>query len=160
MGNDDVELLADHLWRAAALGVGERAAAALERAADLAVGRVAYTSAEDMLDAPSSSAVTLRPRRTAPQQAQLGAQLRLLEVMQATRYFSGTDRDLLQSTQDLARRLGHDDVSRELTWSEWAALSRAANVAEAQAIAGALSCSGGATTRARTSERVLTSSTA
>ena len=134
VGNDDVELLADHLWRAAALGVGERAAAALERAADLAVGRVAYTSAEVMLE----RAVQLR--RDAPPspealQAQLDAQLRLLAVMQATRYFSGTDRDLLQNTQDLARRLGHDDVSRELTWSEWAALSRAANVAEARTIA-------------------------
>ena len=134
VGNDDVELLADHLWRAAALGVGERAAAALERAADLAVGRVAYTSAEVML----RRAVQLR--RDAPPspdalQAQLDAQLRLLAVMQATRFFSGTDRDLLQNTQELARQLGHDDVSRELTWSEWAALSRAADVAEARTIA-------------------------
>ena len=61
VGNDDVELLADHLWRAAALGVGERAAAALERAADVAVGRVAYTSAEVML----GRAVQLRTGRSA-----------------------------------------------------------------------------------------------
>ena len=100
----------------------------------LAVGRVAYTSAEEML----RRAVRLRqdvPPTPEALRAQLDAQLRLLAVMQATRYFSGTDRDLLHSTQELARRLGHDDVSRELTWSEWAALSRGADVAEARAIA-------------------------
>ena len=90
-------------------------------------------------------------------QAQLDAQLRLLAVMQATRFFSGTDRDLLQNTQELARQLGHDDVSRELTWSEWAALSRAARAAAERSRR--TTCSGGATTRARPSERVLTSST-
>ena len=158
VGNDDVEVLADHLWRAAALGVGERAADALERAADVAIGRVAYTSAEDML----GRAVQLR--RDAPPspealQAQLDALLRLLEVMQATRYFSGTDRDLLQSAQDLAAELGHDDVSRELTWSEWAALSRAASVAEAAERSRRTTCSGGATTRARPSERAAHTST-
>ncbi len=134
VGNDDVELLADHLWRAAALGIGERAAAALERAADVAVGRVAYTSAEVLI----RRAVQLREAAGTSTQAQeslLGARLRLLEVMQATRYFSGTDRDLLHSTQELATRLGHDGVSRELTWSEWAAMSRRADVAEAGVIA-------------------------
>jgi DNA-binding SARP family transcriptional activator/tetratricopeptide (TPR) repeat protein len=134
VGNDDIELIADHLWQAAALGVGERAADALERAADVAVGRVAYTSAEVLI----RRAVQLRQAAgasTRAQQSLLGARLRLLEVMQATRYFSGTDRDLLHTTQELATRLGHDGVSRELTWSEWAAMSRRADVAEAGAIA-------------------------
>ena len=49
VGSDDVERLAEHLWRAAALGVGERAATALARAADVAVGRVAYRSAEVLI---------------------------------------------------------------------------------------------------------------
>ncbi|MGD9996361.1 MAG: BTAD domain-containing putative transcriptional regulator [Ilumatobacteraceae bacterium] len=134
VGNDDIALLADHLWQAAALGVGERAAAALERAAEVAVGRAAYKSAEMLI----RRAVQLREGAGTSTQAQeslLRAQVRLLEVMQATRYFSGTDRDLLHSTQDLAARLGHDGVSRELTWSEWAAVSRRADVAEAKAIA-------------------------
>ena len=133
-GTDDIELIADHLWHATALGVGERAAAALERAADVAIGRVAYASAEVLI----RRAVQLRQgagTSPAAQQALLGARLRLLEVMQAARYFSGTDRDLLRSTQELANRLGHADVSRELSWSEWAALSRRADVAEATSIA-------------------------
>ena len=48
-GRDDVEVLAEHLWRAVALGVGQRAADALERAADVAISRVAYVVAEDLL---------------------------------------------------------------------------------------------------------------
>jgi DNA-binding SARP family transcriptional activator len=40
-GPDQAELLAEHLWRAAALGVGRRAAEALERAAEVSVHRVA-----------------------------------------------------------------------------------------------------------------------
>lgn len=134
IGDDDVELLADHLWKAATLGVGERAAGALERAADVALDRVAYTSAELLLH----RAIELRRatgRSIEAQESLLAAQLRLLEVMQSTRYFSGTDRALLQMTQELATRLGHDDVSRELTWSEWAAMSRRAEVAETELIA-------------------------
>jgi DNA-binding SARP family transcriptional activator len=134
VGNDDIELIADHLWQAAALGVGERAANALERAADVAVGRVAYTSAEVLI----RRAVQLRQTAgasTRAQQSLLDAHLRLLEVMQATRFFSGTDRDLLHTTRELATRLGHDGVSRELSWAEWAAMSRRADVADAGVIA-------------------------
>jgi DNA-binding SARP family transcriptional activator len=135
-GVDDgnIEVVADHLWRAATLGVGERAARALERAADVAVARVAYTSAEVLI----RRAIQLRQAAgpsPGAQESLLGAHLRLLEVMQSTRYFSGTDRELLHATQQLATRLGHDDVTRELTWSEWAALSRRAEVAEAGAVA-------------------------
>jgi DNA-binding SARP family transcriptional activator len=133
-GHDDIELLAHHLWHAATLGVGERAADALERAADVAVGRVAYTSAEALIRRAVRLREAARPSPRA-QQSLLDARLRLLEVVQATRYFSGTDRDLLHATQDLATQLGHDTTSRELIWSEWAALSRRADVAEAAAIA-------------------------
>ena len=55
--------------------------------------------------------------------------------MQATRYFAGTDRDALHRAQDLAGELGHDDVHRTLKWSEWAALSTTARIAEAQPMA-------------------------
>ena len=128
-GSNDIEIVADHLWRAAALGVGDRAASALERAAELAVGRVAYSTAEDLL----RRAVELRrdtPAATssAGRQALLDAELRLIAVMQARRYFSGTDRALLRSAQALALELGHDEISRELAWSEWASVSRAADV--------------------------------
>jgi tetratricopeptide (TPR) repeat protein len=134
VGNDDIERLADHLWQAASLGDSARAASALERAAEIAVGRVAYTTAETQL----RRAVQLRQAVGASLDAQqllLSAQLRLLGVMQATRFFSGTDRELLHATQELATRLGLDGVSRELGWSEWASLSRRAEVSEAGKIA-------------------------
>ncbi len=134
VGRDDLEVLAEHLWRAVALGVGQRAADALERAADVAISRVAYVVAEDLL----TRAVQLRRSASSSpesQQAELDALLRLLEVMQATRYFAGTDRDALHRAQDLAAELGHDDVHRTLKWSEWAALSTTARIAEAQPMA-------------------------
>jgi len=136
IGVDDIDMLAEHLWGAAVLGVGDRAASALERAAELAVGRVAYSSAEDLL----RRALELRrdsPAATSPagRQALLDAELRLIAVMQARRYFSGTDRTLLRSAQSLAHELGHDEISRELAWSEWASLSRAADVVGAQSSA-------------------------
>ncbi|MGN6694911.1 MAG: BTAD domain-containing putative transcriptional regulator, partial [Aquihabitans sp.] len=46
-GRDEAEILAEHLWQAAPVGVGSRAAAALEAAAEVAVSRVAYADAED-----------------------------------------------------------------------------------------------------------------
>ena len=110
------------------------AADALEQAADVAISRVAYVVAEDLL----TRAVQLRRAAgSSPeaQQAELDALLRLLEVMQATRYFAGTDRDALHRAQDLALELGQDDVHRTLKWSEWAALSTTARIAEAQPMA-------------------------
>ena len=50
-GEDDAaEILAEHLWSAAPIGVGQRAAVALERAAEVAVRRYAFEAAEGMLD--------------------------------------------------------------------------------------------------------------
>ena len=55
---DAAEILAAHLWAAAAIGVGQRAAEALERAADVAVRRYAFEAAEGMLE----RAIQLRTR--------------------------------------------------------------------------------------------------
>ena len=134
VGRDDVEVLAEHLWQAVSLGGGTRAAAALERAAETAVSRVAYTAAEDRL------ARAAQLRRAAPStpegtQAELSTLLRLLEVMQATRYFSGTDRDVLHRAQELAVELGLGGALRKLQWSEWAALSTSGRIAEARPMA-------------------------
>ena len=132
VGNDEIELLADHLWRAAPLGVGDRAAEALERAAEVAIGRVSYTAAEELL----RRAVQLRTSsRATPHEAQLAVRRRLLEVMRATRYFSGTDADLIRTSRELANQIGQDEVSRELAWSEWASLSRGGTITEARVAA-------------------------
>ena len=56
--------------------------------------------------------------------------------MQATRYFSGTDRDVLAPRPGPGRASSASTTcSRKLTWSEWAALSTSARVAEAQPMA-------------------------
>jgi predicted ATPase len=47
--DDAAELVAEHLWAAVPLGVGARAAEALERAAEVAVRRAAFATAEDLL---------------------------------------------------------------------------------------------------------------
>src|SRR5690606_9896032 len=79
---DDAEVLAGHLWRSVSLGHGERAAAALERAADTAISRVAYVQAEELLGRAHQLRRAAGPSREA-KQAELATLLRLLEVMQA-----------------------------------------------------------------------------
>lgn len=133
-GQDDAEIVADHLWRAAPIGVGRRAAEALERAAEVALHRVSWAAAEDLL----VRAVQLR-RATVTSDEDLRAELstlaRLLEVMQATRYFQGADRAALARAQELAARFGADDLAHKLDWFQWAALSTAAQVGEAATLA-------------------------
>src|SRR5690606_25734637 len=46
---DEAEGLPGRLWRAVPLGSGRRAAAALERAAETAISRLAYAQAEELL---------------------------------------------------------------------------------------------------------------
>jgi DNA-binding SARP family transcriptional activator len=133
-GRDYAEIVAEHLWRAAPIGVGRRAAEALEVAAEVALHRVSYTSAEDLL----GRAVQLRRSAAASDEdlrAELAALVRLLEVMQTTRYFQGTDRAVLARAQELAARFGPDALTRTLAWFEWAALSTAGKVGESAALA-------------------------
>lgn len=127
---DQAEMLAEHLWQAQSLGVGARAAAGLERAAQVAISRVAYASAETLL---GRAALLRRAAGSTGEakRAELAALLRLLEVMQATRFYSGTDRDALKRAHDLATDLGLEDVVRKLEWTEWAALSTSGQLAEA-----------------------------
>jgi DNA-binding SARP family transcriptional activator/tetratricopeptide (TPR) repeat protein len=131
---DECEVFAEHLWRSVALGTGTRAAAALERAAETAISRVAYAQAEQALD---RAARLRRAAGSGPQarEAELATLLRLLEVMQATRYFAGTDRDALARARDLAGAAGLEDVGRKLAWSGWAALSSSGRLAEARPMA-------------------------
>jgi tetratricopeptide (TPR) repeat protein len=131
---DDVEVLAGHLWRSVSLGHGERAAAALERAAETAISRVAYVQAEELL---GRAHQLRRGARSSPRakQAELATLLRLLEVMQATRYFSGTDREVLRRARELAAELDVEDVVRKTGWTEWAALSTSGHLAECRPMA-------------------------
>ena len=134
-GVDDAEILAEHLWRAAPVGVGHRAADALERAAEVALGRVSYGAAEDMLD----RAVQLRKATsvTIPdQEAELVAICRLLEVARARRYFEGAAKlNVIGRGKELAERTGQHDVLLNLLWFEWSALATSCRGEEAAPLA-------------------------
>lgn len=133
-GLDDAEILAEHLWRAAPVGVGARAADALEQAAEVAVSRVSYLAAEDLL----TRAVRLRQAHgsgPAEQQAELRALVRMLEITQITRYFQGADHALVERAIDLALELGEVDIHRKLAWYQWAAGATAARVAQGLTLA-------------------------
>jgi len=122
-GVDDAEILAEHLFRAAAVGGGQRAAEALERAAEVAVRRVAYGTAEDLLQ----RAVQLRRLASgtpAEQESELLAICRLIEVARARRYYSGAAGfGLLDRAKVLAERCNRRDVLLDLLWVEWAMAS-------------------------------------
>jgi DNA-binding SARP family transcriptional activator len=134
-GVDDAEILAEHLWRAAPVGVGHRAAEALERAAEVALRRVSYAAAEDSL----RKAVQLRRATSATaadQEGELRAICRLLEVAKARRYFQGaSDLDVLGRAKELAERAGQRDVLIDLVWFEWSALATSCRGEEAAPLA-------------------------
>jgi hypothetical protein len=137
-GVDDAEILAEHLWRAAPVGVGLRAAEALERAAEVALRRVSYAAAEDSL----LKAVQLRRATStsvADQEAELVAICRLLEVAKARRYFKGaTNLDVIGRAKELAERCGRHDLLLDLLWFEWSALATSCRGDDALPLAMAL----------------------
>ena len=134
-GVDDAEILAEHLWRAAPVGVGQRAAEALERAAEVALRRVSYAAAEDSL----RKAVQLRRATSATaadREGELLAICRLLEVARARRYFQGASNlDVMARAKELAERGGKRDVLIDLLWFEWSALATSCRGEEAAPLA-------------------------
>ncbi|HEX5945637.1 MAG TPA: BTAD domain-containing putative transcriptional regulator [Acidimicrobiales bacterium] len=119
--DDTAEILAEHLWAAAPIGLGQRAAVALERAAEVAVRRYAFEAAEGMLD----RAVQLR--RTAGGsardiEAEMLAASRLLSIQRSLHgYGSVAESPVLRRAKDLAQRAGRVDGLARLLWTEWAA---------------------------------------
>ena len=120
-GRDDAaEILAEHLWAAAPIGVGRRAAAALEHAAEVAVHRYAFESAESMLE----RAVHLRRSSGGADDvdAELLAASRLLSIQRSRHgYASVAESPHLRRAKDLAEREGRIDILARLLWTEWAA---------------------------------------
>jgi len=120
-GRDDAaEILAEHLWAAVPIGVGRRAAAALEHAAEVAVRRYAFESAESMLE----RAVQLRRSAGSADdvEAELLAASRLLSIQRSRHgYASVADSPHLRRAKELAEREGRVDILARLLWTEWAA---------------------------------------
>jgi DNA-binding SARP family transcriptional activator len=133
--DDAAEIMAEHLWAAAPLGVGDRAAEALERAAEVAVRRYAFESAEGLL----ARAVQLR--RTgggskADADAELVTASRLLSIQRSVHgYASIAESPHLRRAKDLARRSHRADILARLLWAEWAAHDTRCDFERSEAIA-------------------------
>ena len=125
---DDVEILAEHLWQASSLGQAGRAADALEAAADVAVRRVAFVSAENLL----RRAVELRRASStdrAGQLAELHTLVKMLEVARARRYFlSATSPAVMERAKELAETVGDRETLMNLLWFESAGQQTAADL--------------------------------
>jgi DNA-binding SARP family transcriptional activator len=134
-GDDDAaEILAEHLWAAVPIGVGRRAAAALEHAAEVAVRRYAFESAEGMLE----RAVQLRRAagRGADVEAELVAISRLLSIQRSRHgYASVAESPHLRRAKDLAEHAGRDDILARLLWTEFAAYDTRCRYDRSDAIA-------------------------
>jgi DNA-binding SARP family transcriptional activator len=133
--DDAAEILAEHLWAAVPIGVGQRAAVALERAAEVAVRRYSFESAEGMLE----RAVQLR--RTAGGtsediEAELVTASRLLSIQRSLHgYASVADSPQLVRAKHLAQRAGRVDILARLLWTEWAAYDTRCDFERSDAIA-------------------------
>jgi DNA-binding SARP family transcriptional activator len=127
---DDAEIVAAHLWQAAAVVPGDRVPRALERAAEVAARRMALETAADLLER------SLRLREAMPLgEVEVDAETELAVIRRATalrRALSGYARagERIERAKQLARHSGSYDVLAELLWTEWAA---AATVCEAPA---------------------------
>lgn len=134
-GVDEAEILAEHLWQAAPIGVGRRAADALEAAAHVAMRHVAYGTAEELL----LKAIRLRRAggsTPSDDEAELRAIQLWLEVARARRYFEGADRpELISRAKELAERCGRRDVLLDLVWFEWSACATSTRIDEGRLIA-------------------------
>jgi DNA-binding SARP family transcriptional activator len=136
--DDDAELVAAHLWSALPLAPRARTAAALERAADVAIRRVSYESAEQLLERAAQL------RRSAggdadDGQAELLTIHRLLGVRRVLySYMRSLEVVPLDRALELARRTDRLDVLEELLWAEWAAASTACEFAVAEPLAARL----------------------
>jgi hypothetical protein len=131
--DDAAELVAEHLWAAVPLGVGARAAEALERAAEVAVRRAAFATAEDLL----RRALSLRRAAgSGPEEAALELAT-LMTVASVTRSLHSYNAvlPLLERGKELAVRLGADDLLLNLEWAEWAAADTACDFPRADPIA-------------------------
>ncbi|HET6951259.1 MAG TPA: BTAD domain-containing putative transcriptional regulator [Acidimicrobiales bacterium] len=133
--DDAAEILAEHLWAAAPIGVGARAAPALERAAEVTVRRFAFEVAEDFL----VRAVQMRRTSSATADdyaAELKATSRLLSVQRSVHgYNSVADSPHLRRAKELATRLDRVEDLARLLWTEWAAYDTSGDFARSDPIA-------------------------
>jgi tetratricopeptide (TPR) repeat protein len=136
--DDTAEIRAEHLWNAAPVGAGLRAADALERAAHVAIRRRSLSAAERLLE----RAVPLR-RAVGSTLPDREVELRTIELLisvigarlgQASLIAS----PLLARGKQLAVETGRDQRLQSLLWVEWAGLDQACMLDRADPIAAEL----------------------
>jgi len=135
-GDDVAEILAEHLWAASAVGVGGRAADALQRAGQVAVRRMGYESADDLL---ARSLQLRRATGTSPedQRAELSVLIDLLSLRRSRAgYAALVDDPLLDDAVRLAKSLGDDDALLAALYMQWSAYDTACRYREGTAVAG------------------------
>jgi DNA-binding SARP family transcriptional activator len=130
--NDEVaEVVASHLWVAAAVVGAPRAADALERAAAVAMRRTAYEAADDLL----SRALDLRRSAgggAAAQEAELLTTVRLVSLRRGWRgYRRAYETVPLERAEHLAMRLGRTDLYLGLLFAQWGSAATSGDVGTA-----------------------------
>jgi len=136
-GDDTIEIVAEHLWAAVPIGVGRRAADALDRASRVAVRRFAYAAAQDHLE----RAAQLR-RTAGSSAADVAAEaetLRQLVAVTGARlgHASLIGSPLLERAKQLTEQAGMTLDHLNMLWVEWAGLDLA-NRSEAHVLAAEL----------------------
>jgi DNA-binding SARP family transcriptional activator/tetratricopeptide (TPR) repeat protein len=135
MDDDSAEILAEHLWQAVSLGVTERAARALERAAEVALRRFAYETADGLLE----RALQLR-HDMPPDEADLDAELDVItRLIVVRRIRFGFERARshtpIERAKELARKTNREHVLAELLWTEWGGAATACDFVASKRLA-------------------------
>jgi DNA-binding SARP family transcriptional activator/tetratricopeptide (TPR) repeat protein len=132
--DDTAEIVAEHRWASVPIGDRRVAATALELAADVALRRYAYESAEELLE----RVVPLR-RSGGNDEADLRAELDAIVALAGIRrilhgYTFARKGTPLVRARELARLTGQDRVYAELLWADWAGASTACDFVVADAL--------------------------
>jgi DNA-binding SARP family transcriptional activator len=128
---DDAEIVAEHLWQAAALGVEERAAVALERAAEIALQRFAYETADALIERAIQLRADFPPERADPS-AELDALNRLIQIRRVRQGFEGARLNTpIPRAKELAHATHREAVLMSVLWTEWAAACTSCDFATA-----------------------------
>lgn len=130
---DAAEILAEHLWAAVPIGVGHRAAEAMDRASDVAIRRFAVGTARNLLE---RSLELRRATGSGPgaDAAELDTLVRLVWVLWAQ---GGYGAGLLhyERATELARRLGRHEVELDMQRAEWASHAISCDLERARPVA-------------------------
>ena len=126
VSDDEIEILADHLWSAGSLAPAAHTVAALRRAAEVAVRRFSYETAEGLLD--RALHLVGETGDAGHDSAWLELELTLLLIaIRRQRYGFERARILtpMARAKELAIGTGRLTALTELLWTEWAAAATA-----------------------------------